>query len=47
MLYIKENHSVKRIIQNVGINKILEGFDEADRNRLLMLADQIRLELVK
>ena len=45
--YIKENHSVKQIIQNVGIDEILKDFDKADRNRLLILADQIRLGLVK
>lgn len=45
--YIKENHSVKQIIQNVGINEILNDFNKADRNRLLILADQIRLGLEK
>ena len=45
--YIKENLSVKQIIQNVGIDEILKDFNEADRNRLLILADQIRLGLVK
>lgn len=45
--YIKENLSVKQIIQNVGIDEILKDFNEADRNRLLILADQIRLGFVK
>lgn len=45
--YIKENHSVKQIIQNVGINEILKDFNEADRNRLLLLSDRIRLGLEK
>ena len=45
--YIKENHSVKQIIQNVGINEILKDFNEAERNKILILADQIRLGFIK
>lgn len=45
--YIKENHSVNEIIQNVGINEILKDFDKKEQNKLLLVADRIRLGLQK
>lgn len=45
--YIKENHTVNKIIQDVGIGEILKSFNEAERDRILILADRIRLGLEK
>ena len=45
--YVKENHSVNEIIQNVGINEILKDFDKKEQNKLLLIADRIRLGLQK
>lgn len=45
--YVKENLSVKEIIQNVGINEILKDFDKKEQNKLLLIADRIRLGLEK
>lgn len=45
--WITENHSVNEIIQNVGINEILKDFDKKEQNKLLLIADRIRLGLQK